>query len=97
MQNTAVAGSRVSGPYGVISGWCQPSAGLHRTVNMWSVKKEPKPGFARISASLSSATGEVVRVVLISMGRTLVHLRSGPVGRGLFGNAESSYADSASF
>src|ERR1043165_573325 len=41
---------------------------------MWSVKKEPKPGFARISASFSSATGSVARVVLISMGRTLVHL-----------------------
>ena len=71
-----MAGSRVSGPYGVTRAPCHPFSGVHSTVTMWSVKKVPKPGFARISASRASSTGWLVRVVLISMGRTLVHLRS---------------------
>ncbi len=52
-----MAGSRVSGPYGVTRAACQPSAGVHSTVNMWSVKWVPKPGLPRISARRSSATG----------------------------------------
>ena len=42
-------------------------AGVHSTVNMWSVKWVPKPGFARISARRSSLVGDDVRVVLMSM------------------------------
>ncbi len=62
-----MAGSSVRGPYGVMRAACQPSAGVHSTVNMCSVKWVPKPGLARISASRASSTGCSVRVVLISM------------------------------
>ena len=55
------------GPYGVIRASCQPSAGVHSTVNMWSVKWVPKPGFSRISASRASSVGVDVSVVLICM------------------------------
>ena len=69
-----MAGSSVSGPYGVTRASCQPSAGVHSTVNMWSVKWMPKPGLARISARRASSTGCSVRVVLMSMDIKVVAL-----------------------
>ena len=69
-----MAGSRLSGPYGSIRAPCQPSAGVHSTVNMWSVKWTPKPGLARISARRASSTGCSVRVVLMSMDIKVVAL-----------------------
>ena len=69
-----MAGSSVSGPYGVIRASCQPFSGVHSTVTMWSVKCVPKPGLARISASSASLRGWSDRVMLMSMGRTLADL-----------------------
>src|SRR3954471_14362248 len=53
---------------------CQPASGVHSTVNMWSVKYCPKPGFARISARRPSGTATLEGVMLISMGDNLVGL-----------------------
>ena len=56
----------LSGPYVVIRAPCQPSSGVHSTVNMWSVKWVPNPGLARISATSASLRGESEAVVVMS-------------------------------